>query len=293
MTTTYAWHPSWPAPAGIPVRQVYAWIVDDRGRVLLIEMPGAWNLPGGTPEDTDADWQATVRREALEEADVTLRDLVPLGFQLVSEDQQASIAQLRVVARVDEWLEQTPDPDNGIVYRRAWVPLAAAGQRLRWGRPVRPRQPLSPRSRTRSTAWAPTSSWPGGPGAWTAPWSSRCSGGESRPSGPPDTPTPSSTPVRSPPHAVSAAPSPVSESSTRQCRGRLAEQVTRAVCSFCRALPAASGSWSSDLRPPRRVCAGAPSDPDDASRHAALPSASPGTADRYQVTGKVTSPRER
>jgi hypothetical protein len=37
----------------MPVRQVYAWIVDEGGRVLLIDMPGGWNLPGGTPEECD------------------------------------------------------------------------------------------------------------------------------------------------------------------------------------------------------------------------------------------------
>lgn len=42
------WNAAWPAPEGLPVRHVYAGIVDDHGRVLLLRMPGEWNLPGGT-----------------------------------------------------------------------------------------------------------------------------------------------------------------------------------------------------------------------------------------------------
>lgn len=119
------------------MRQVYAWIVDQDARVLLLEMPGGWNLPGGTPEDVDRDWQATLEREVLEEADVTVRDVVPLGYQEVRTDAGEAFAQLRVAARVDRWLPSTPDPDNGQVYPRVWVPLSEAAERLGWGAPGR------------------------------------------------------------------------------------------------------------------------------------------------------------
>jgi len=119
------------------VRQVYAWIVDEDARVLLLEMPGGWNLPGGTPEDVDGGWRATLEREVLEEADVVLRDVVPLGYQEVRPGSGAPFAQLRVAARVDRWLPATPDPDNGQVYPRVWVPLGEAAERLGWGEPGR------------------------------------------------------------------------------------------------------------------------------------------------------------
>ena len=115
------------------MRQVYAWIVDEAGRVLLIGTPGGWNLPGGTPEPDDADWEATLRREVLEEADITLRDVAPLGYQEVRVDGAMPFAQLRVAARVREWREATPDPDNGLVYSRVWVSLDKAVGLLGWG----------------------------------------------------------------------------------------------------------------------------------------------------------------
>lgn len=135
VTTSFVWRRVWPAPEGTPVRQVYAWIVDEGGRVLLVDMPGGWNLPGGTPEECDAGWEATLRREVLEEADVTLRDVVPLGFQEVRTDGGDPFVQLRVVARVEQWREATPDPDNGLVYPRVWVPLDHAAGLLGWGAP--------------------------------------------------------------------------------------------------------------------------------------------------------------
>jgi 8-oxo-dGTP pyrophosphatase MutT (NUDIX family) len=119
------------------MRQVYAWIVDEDAQVLLIKMPGGWNLPGGTPEEHDADWQATLRREVLEEADVTVRDVVPLGYQEVCPDGGEPFVQLRVVARVDQWREATPDPDNGWVYPRVWTPMGEAADLLGWGEPGR------------------------------------------------------------------------------------------------------------------------------------------------------------
>jgi 8-oxo-dGTP diphosphatase len=76
-------------------------------------MPGGRNLPGGTPEVYDDGWDATLRREVLEEADITLRDVVPLGYQEVRSEDSEPFAQLRVAARVHEWREPTPDPDSG------------------------------------------------------------------------------------------------------------------------------------------------------------------------------------
>ena len=135
VTTSFEWHQGWPAPSGMAVRQVYAWVMDPAGRVLLLAMPGGWNLPGGTPERRDADWRETLARELVEEADLTACDVVPLGYQVVREDGGEPFVQLRVAARVAEWRNSTPDPDTGQVYRRVWVPIGAAAELLGWGAP--------------------------------------------------------------------------------------------------------------------------------------------------------------
>jgi 8-oxo-dGTP diphosphatase len=73
-----------------------------------------------------------LHREVLEEADITLRDVVPLGYQEVRSDGTARFAQLRAAARVREWRQATPDPDSGLVYPRVWVPPGRAVDLLGW-----------------------------------------------------------------------------------------------------------------------------------------------------------------
>ena len=137
VTTSIAWHRVWPAPSALPVRQVHAWIVDEPGRALLLEMPGGWRLPGGSPEQQDPDWLATLHRELRQEAAVTVRDVIPLGYQEVHSSGAEPHAQLRVVARVDVWHEQAQGPDRGPVHPRVWVPLDQAAALLNWGEPGR------------------------------------------------------------------------------------------------------------------------------------------------------------
>ncbi|MGC5661717.1 NUDIX hydrolase [Micromonospora sp. WMMD723] len=50
--------------------QVYGWLFDDHGRVLVQDTPDGHNLPGGSPELVDADPAATLHREAAEESQV-------------------------------------------------------------------------------------------------------------------------------------------------------------------------------------------------------------------------------
>ena len=68
---------------------------------------------------------------------MTVRGVVPLGYQEVRPEAGEPFARLRVAARVEQWLPATPDPDNGLVYPRVWVPLGEAADRLGWGEPGR------------------------------------------------------------------------------------------------------------------------------------------------------------
>ncbi|MFE1781277.1 NUDIX hydrolase, partial [Streptomyces sp. NPDC059506] len=133
MATRYVWREGRTVPRELAVRQVYAWIVDPQGRVLLLDSGGRFNLPGGTPEPCDAGWEATLRREVWEEADVTVRDLVPLGHQEVHGDDGVAFAQMRVAARLERVYPSSPDPDGGQTHARCWVPLGQAAKLLGWG----------------------------------------------------------------------------------------------------------------------------------------------------------------
>ena len=155
VTTSFAWHRVWPVPEALPVRQVHAWIVDEAGRALLLELPVGWRLPGCALARRDADWLAALRRRLRREADVTVRDVLPLGYQLVHPSDAEPHAQLRVVARMDVWHERTAspgpgpgpelelepgaelEPERGPAHPRVWVPLDQAAALLNWGEPGR------------------------------------------------------------------------------------------------------------------------------------------------------------
>src|SRR5260370_31447553 len=92
----YVWHGS-PVPAGLPVTQVYGWLVCHvTGRVLIQEHEdGTCTLPGGTPEPGDAGQAATLAREAFEENQVRIGPSTAyLGYQLVAQDGREPYAQV-------------------------------------------------------------------------------------------------------------------------------------------------------------------------------------------------------
>src|ERR1700678_3967224 len=83
----FIWHDS-PVPAGLPVTQVYGWLLCPvTGRVLIqAQDDGAHSLPGGSPEPYDADMAATLARESFEENQVRIApEPAYLGYQEVIE----------------------------------------------------------------------------------------------------------------------------------------------------------------------------------------------------------------
>ncbi|SIO89116.1 NUDIX hydrolase [Nocardiopsis sp. JB363] len=140
MAISYLWHGDEYPPADLPITQVYGYVFDDLGRVVVLydEELGAWNLPGGTPEpEIDQDSVATLEREVWEEVQVRFDDPVYLGYQSVSEAGGPPLrAQLRMAARLVEVGERTPDPDNGRVHIRRRCSLPEAERLLDWGAPA-------------------------------------------------------------------------------------------------------------------------------------------------------------
>jgi 8-oxo-dGTP pyrophosphatase MutT (NUDIX family) len=133
----YVWHEG-RVPAGLPVTQVYGWLLCPvTGRVLIQEHDdGVCSLPGGTPEEYDADQYTTLAREAFEENQVRIGpSAVYLGYQEVFEPGRAPIAQVRMAGVISEFAARAPDTDGGGLYRRRMTSLAAAPAALSWGEP--------------------------------------------------------------------------------------------------------------------------------------------------------------
>lgn len=122
----------------LKVRQVYGVIFTKDGRTLLKvenkEKGKVYSLAGGTPESFDKDMEDTLRRELIEEVNVTIEKPIYVGYQEVDEENNIPIyAQVRMVAIIDSIGEIRPDPDNGEIYQRLLTTPSRAIELLNWG----------------------------------------------------------------------------------------------------------------------------------------------------------------
>lgn len=121
-----------------PFFQVYGIVFNSQGEILLIEENGKWKIPGGTPEN-DETAEDTLRRELVEEADVTIKDLTPIGVQRVDYPNNPKTSegdlyyQYRYICILDELLESSPDPATGITNPRKFVPAEKVTDYVDWG----------------------------------------------------------------------------------------------------------------------------------------------------------------
>ena len=120
------------------VTQVYGFIFDDVGKILIIRTKGGeWSLPGGGPESYDSDWKATLIREVDEEANVDIKDIKPAGYisskALGKEFKLKQGIALRVIGRVEKIKERAPDPATGSVNERKFVDKNEFLKYCSWG----------------------------------------------------------------------------------------------------------------------------------------------------------------
>lgn len=122
-------------PNELLIKQVYGIVFDDYGRVLLRIEDNKYLLTGGTPEDYDKTIEDTLKREFIEEVNITLKDIKMLGYQLVDEQNGTEpFAQIRMIAKIDKVGELRPDPDNGKTYERFLTTPDKAINYLNWGK---------------------------------------------------------------------------------------------------------------------------------------------------------------
>ncbi len=124
-----------------PVVQVYGIVFNDNNEILIGQSkPGSsWTIPGGSTEPRET-IEETLRRELVEEVDVTVSKIFPLGAQKVepqdAENKSDAYYQIRCVALLDKLLPQTPDPDpkHGRTWERKFVPMEKVTKYVHWGK---------------------------------------------------------------------------------------------------------------------------------------------------------------
>jgi 8-oxo-dGTP pyrophosphatase MutT (NUDIX family) len=127
------WH-SGSVPTNIMIKQVYGIVFTKDGRILLRIENGEYQLTGGKPEAFDKDMDETLKRELMEEINVSISEVYMVGYQLVDEeDGTKPYAQVRMAALIDSIGKQQPDPDNGLIYGRYLTTPSKASQLLNWG----------------------------------------------------------------------------------------------------------------------------------------------------------------
>ncbi|UKI13496.1 MAG: hypothetical protein L6V84_05385 [Oscillospiraceae bacterium] len=78
--------------------------------------------------------EGTLRREVLEEINVTISEPIMLGYQKVDEgDNSPPFAQVRMLALIDWIGDVRPDTANGKTYNRILVSPRRAIELLQWG----------------------------------------------------------------------------------------------------------------------------------------------------------------
>src|SRR3989339_2185768 len=120
------------------ITQVYGFVFDDSGRILIIRTKGGeWCLPGGTPENYDVGWEDTLIREVDEEANVDITHIRPAGYLLSKalgkEFKPKAGVALRAVAEIGKIKKRAADPATGSINERKFVDSKDFLKYCKWG----------------------------------------------------------------------------------------------------------------------------------------------------------------
>ena len=109
--------------------QVYCYIFNDENKLLIVKNKenDNWTIPGGPPEINEEKVDA-LKREVLEEACITVKDIKYLGAVEVIENN-IKYYQLRYTARVDEVL---PFKEEFEISERLFVRLSDLDKYITW-----------------------------------------------------------------------------------------------------------------------------------------------------------------
>jgi|SRR3989344_2012300 len=102
------------------VTQVYCIAFNNNGNIIIVDVrrKNNWSLPGGSIEGNEYYGEA-LRRECMEEADMEILDIKPLGYNLVNETDkhgnEKEYYQLRYLTRIGKFHKQTIDVATGVI----------------------------------------------------------------------------------------------------------------------------------------------------------------------------------
>ena len=107
--------------------QVSGYIFNDKNQLLIVKGGKIWTVPGGHPEQGETQFE-TLKREIIEEACVTIKDIKYLGAVEVVENGE-TYYQLRYTAKVNEIL---PFKGEWETDERLFVDLKDLSKYIKW-----------------------------------------------------------------------------------------------------------------------------------------------------------------
>ncbi len=105
---------------GKKVVGAYCLAFDKNGKMLIVDVKrkNYWTLPGGGIEG-DESYIESLKRECIEEANMEISDIRPLGYNHIVEvdenGQEKEFYQVRYFARIKKLHKQTVDPATGVI----------------------------------------------------------------------------------------------------------------------------------------------------------------------------------
>lgn len=123
-----------------PITQVYGICFDQNKRILICRQNSQsdWQIPGGKPEKNES-FEETLRREFLEEVQVTIHNIRLLGLIHVNKPKNTYLFegkqffQARYICTLDTIFPQTIDPAINSTWQRKFVTIQEIDTYILWG----------------------------------------------------------------------------------------------------------------------------------------------------------------
>lgn len=111
--------------------QVSGYVFNEKDQLLIVKNGNTWTIPGGHPEKNETKENA-LKRELMEEACVTLKDIKYIGAVKVVENSEVYY-QLRYTARV---LELLPFKQEWEICERKFIDINELPNYIKWSKGI-------------------------------------------------------------------------------------------------------------------------------------------------------------
>lgn len=118
------------------VKQANGILFNDEGKILIVNIVGNWQLPGGHIEKGES-YEEGLKREISEEADVETDNITLLGYLRVREIKdnilKPEFIQLYYFGKISKLNEQTMDPVYNKIAERKFIGPEEFTDYIPWG----------------------------------------------------------------------------------------------------------------------------------------------------------------